>query len=216
MRHSFWKSFLVGFPCLALVVLPPAVGHAEDDDRIWEVVLQISQLYEKFEYEQAFATIQGARRLPRSVEGEVTLSLYEGILLCEMSLLAPSRAAFREALLMRPGADLPENVAPKVEQLFEAIRQEVTREKTVTLAPSEPALEQEPSAEEDEDEDEDEDEEEDGQADTEAQGSLMQVYPEQQAAPVPADASERGIVQAMPEMQAPSTGEPAEPPAASP
>ncbi|EPX59949.1 TPR domain protein [Cystobacter fuscus DSM 2262] len=188
MRHSFWKSFLVGFPCLALVVLPPAVGHAEDDDKIWDAVYEISQLYEKLEYEQAFTLIQGARRLPRGVDGEVTLSLYEGIILCEMGLLGPSRAAFREALLMRPGAELPEDVAPKVALFFEAIRLEVTGQKAVVPAPSE---------EEEEEEDDEETEEQDGP---------VQVHPEQQTAPV----SEKRPVQAVPEKQSPSTVVPAE------
>src|SRR5690349_11917329 len=188
MRHSFWKSFLVGFPCLALVVLPPAVGHAEDDDKIWDAVYEISQLYEKLEYEQAFTLIQGARRLPRGVDGEVTLSLYEGVILCEMGLLAPSRAAFREALLMRPGAELPEDVAPKVALFFEAIRLEVTGQKSIVPAPSE------------------EEEEEEDDEETEAQDGPVQVHPEQQTAPV----LEKRPVQAVPETQAPSTVRPAE------
>ncbi|ATB34945.1 TPR domain protein [Cystobacter fuscus] len=196
MRHSFWKSFLVGFPCLALVVLPPAVGHAEEDDRIWDAVLKISQLYEKLEYEQAFATIQGARRLPRSVEGEVTLSLYEGVILCEMGLLAPSRAAFREALLMRPDVDLPEDVAPKVALFFEAIRLEVVGKTVVPPAPSKPALEDEESAEEEE---ETEEEEED---------DLVQADGEAGAAPI----SEKRTVPAVPEARTPVSVESAAPP----
>ncbi len=207
MRHSFWKSFLVGFPCLALVVLPPAVGHAEDDDRIWDAVFKISQLYEKLEYEQAFVLIQGARRLPRDVDGEVTLSLYEGVILCEMGLLEPSRAAFREALLMRPDADLPEDVAPKVDLFFEAIRLEITGQKGGAPAPREPALEEEQSTEEEEEEEEEDEE-------TEEQDGPVQVHPEPQAAPVPADVPEKSTVQAVPAAQAPSSVQPAELPEA--
>ncbi|OJH35900.1 hypothetical protein [Cystobacter ferrugineus] len=166
-----------------MVVLPPAVGHAEDDDRIWDAVLEISQLYKKIEYEQAFAMIQSARRLPRGVDGEVTLSLYEGVLLCEMGLLAPSRAAFREALLMRPDAELPEDVASKVDLFFEAIRLEVA-----TPAPSAPAPSEELLAEEEEGEEEEDEE-------TKA-----------------ADVSDERTVQAAPETQAPSSVEPAAPP----
>ncbi|WNG13528.1 hypothetical protein [Cystobacter fuscus] len=184
-----------------MVVLPPAVGHAEEDDRIWDAVHKISQLYEKLEYEQAFTLIQGARRLPRGVEGEVTLSLYEGIILYEMGLQEPSRAAFREALQMRPGADLPEDVAPKVQHFFEAVQLESAREKAVLPASRKPAPEAHPSAQEEEEDEEDEDQDAAVQADTDEQDGV-----------VPVEASETRTVAALPKARTPASVEPAEPP----
>ncbi|WNG22927.1 hypothetical protein F0U62_01965 [Cystobacter fuscus] len=175
-----------------MVVLSPAVGHAEEDDRIWDAVHRISQLYEQFEYEQAFILIQGARRLPRGVEGEVTLSLYEGIILFELGRLEPARAAFREALLMRPDADLPEDVAPKVQRFFENLRRDVARGMVVAPAPRKPAPEAHPSEEEEEEEEQD---------------AAVQADTEAGAAP----ASKKRTVPAMPEARTPSSVESAAP-----
>ncbi|MFY0582873.1 hypothetical protein ACN28S_59045 [Cystobacter fuscus] len=174
-----------------MLVLSPAVGHAEEDDRIWDAVHRISQLYEKFEYEQAFILIQGARRLPRGVEGEVTLSLYEGIILFELGRLEPARAAFREALLMRPGADLPEDVAPKVQHFFDALQLEVARQKAALPAPRKPVPAAHPSEEEEEEE----------------QDAAVQADTEAGAAPV----SRTRTVPAMPEERTPASVESAEP-----
>ncbi|MET0402845.1 MAG: hypothetical protein ABW123_10600 [Cystobacter sp.] len=128
MRYSFWRTAYLGFTSFALVVLPVSTAHAEDDDKIWNAVAELGDLYDAFEYEKAFAYIQKSRSIARGVDGEVTLSLYEGIVLYEMGRPVPAQAAFRSALLMRPGAELPENVAPKLSKFFEDTRLAVARE----------------------------------------------------------------------------------------
>ena len=50
------------------------------------------------------------------------LSLYEGIILYEMNKQSLATSAFRLALLRRPNAKLPVQVAPKTEALFESVR----------------------------------------------------------------------------------------------
>ncbi|WNG16225.1 hypothetical protein [Cystobacter fuscus] len=68
-----------------------------------------------------------------STSALVTLSLYEGILLFEMGKLEESGEAFQVAMMLRPNEQLPEQVSPKVEAHFEAIRQKVQREMLQSL-----------------------------------------------------------------------------------
>lgn len=93
----------------------------------------VSRLYESLEYERALDQIHLARQGPRSTEEEVTLSLYEGIILVEINQQEQGLAAFKSALLLQPGAKLPVRVSPKIEALFESVRQKVKRELAAVL-----------------------------------------------------------------------------------
>lgn len=146
MRHPFWKSALVGVGVVASVLLIPGTGHAADEDKGRDPVLEISRLYEELEYEQAFALVQRARRVAQDVEENVALSLYEGILLCELGNVISGQTAFHKALWMKPEAVLPKRVAPKVEKYFEATRLAVEHERALLSASSGPARVENPSA----------------------------------------------------------------------
>ncbi|WP_157774947.1 hypothetical protein [Melittangium boletus] len=124
-------------PGAALLTLLSSVSAnaAEDGAEVHRVLASVQSLYENFEYEQAFLQIQSARRLPRGTEEEVRLSLYEGIILCETGNFASAENAFRSALLMRPDAMLPIQVAPKIEALFESQRKKVKQTLAVTATP---------------------------------------------------------------------------------
>ncbi|ATB34941.1 TPR domain protein [Cystobacter fuscus] len=146
MRHPFWKSALVGVSFIALVSLSPGTGHAAGGDKTLDDLREIGRLYADLEYEQAFVQLQRARSLARDVNGKVALSLYEGILWCEMGNFVLGQVSFREALLVRPDVKLPMKVAPKVEKSFEATRLAVAHEKALLAALREPAAVEEPPA----------------------------------------------------------------------
>jgi hypothetical protein len=123
---------------LVLVLLVPTVARSENSVEVRTYLLSVQRLFEDLEYERALDQINLARRMAREAEDEVTLSLYEGIILCDLSKQEEGRAAFKAALLLRPDAKLPVQVAPKVEQLFESVRQQV---KTLPIARSQVGLE---------------------------------------------------------------------------
>jgi tetratricopeptide (TPR) repeat protein len=96
----------------------------------------ISHLYRKLEYEQAFDFIHLARQRPLGTSALVLLSLYEGIILYELGRHVESGDAFQMALLIQPDAKLPELVAPKIEEYFEALRRRVGQELDSGPAPA--------------------------------------------------------------------------------
>jgi len=126
VRKTSRRSAIHGALFLALVL--PLAAHAASEGEIHNYLRSVNRLYESLDYEIALSRIQLARQLPRGTEEEVTLSLYEGIILCEMGKQKPGTTAFRAALLLRPSAKLPVQVAPKVEVLFESVRKQVKQE----------------------------------------------------------------------------------------
>lgn len=113
---------------VGLLLLWPGVAGAEGSSDVSGYLLSVNRLYEDLEYERALAQLERARSLSRTVEENVTLSLYEGVILADMSRWEESAAAFKEALFLRPEAKLPLKVSPKVAQHFEAVREKVRRE----------------------------------------------------------------------------------------
>jgi hypothetical protein len=119
---------------LAFGVLPrPA--HAQG--KFERHLTAVARLYEALEYERALTQIELARKQPHTSEQEVELSVYEGIILAESGKQDSSTAAFKSALLVQPDAKLPVKVSPKVNTLFESVREQVQRE-LAALAPKEP------------------------------------------------------------------------------
>ncbi len=80
------------------------------------------QLYDTFQYERALEELQGVRQHVRTEDELVSLLLYKGIFLAELLRKEEASAAFAEALRLRPGASLPENISPKITLQFEATR----------------------------------------------------------------------------------------------
>ncbi|OJT18872.1 hypothetical protein BO221_39870 [Archangium sp. Cb G35] len=120
---------------MLLALALPFTASAENGGEIRNYIISINHLVENLDYELALSRIQLARQLPRSTDDEVTLSLYEGIILYELHKQGPATSVFRSALLLRPEAKLPVQVSPKVDTLFESIRKEVKR-KVASLLPS--------------------------------------------------------------------------------
>lgn len=142
MKHSSRNAAWLGVPLVVLGLLLPRAGYGSDEGEVRSVILSISRLFEEFEYERALAMLQLARSLPRGPDDEATLSLYEGILLCETGQFSKGETAFRTALLMKPGVNLPVRVAPKIDALFGSLRQKMTPK---TASPSVVLVEGNPS-----------------------------------------------------------------------
>ena len=118
-----WRSTLL------LLLLVGGSADAADDKSVRDVLRSIRRLYDGFEYEQAFGRIKVARSLQRRPADDVALSLYEGILLCEMGDFDQGASAFRSAILVMPEVKLPVKVAPKIAEHFENIRRDVQQER---------------------------------------------------------------------------------------
>jgi tetratricopeptide (TPR) repeat protein len=118
---------------LILVGGPSSPALAADDFERY--VAAARRLYENLSYERALDQIQRARRISRGVEQDVILGLYEGIILADLGRWGEAREAFFTALLLQPEATLPLNVAPKVEEEFEAQRVRARKELAQLQAP---------------------------------------------------------------------------------
>lgn len=134
--QRLWK---VG-ACLPLVSLgaltplaaraePPSREAAERRPNELQTYLQAAlRLYASLDYEQALEKLSRAKRYVHDLEDDVLVSFYEGIILADLNRKEQSRAAFRAGLLLKPDAQLPMKVSPKVAQDFEAVREEVRDE----------------------------------------------------------------------------------------
>src|SRR5687767_11396097 len=120
-RQASWLLML----CLLAVGLVPRPASAQDEfDRYLTAAVQ---LYESLDYDQALEQLQRAKPLARGIKQDVTVALYEGILLADMGRQEQSRTAFRTALLLDPEAKLPIKVSPKVARSFEEVRTSVRK-----------------------------------------------------------------------------------------
>lgn len=140
MRANLGGTAVHGLRILILVLVIPFAARAAGEGEIRNYIASIRSLYENLDYELALNRIQLARQLPRGTDEEVTLSLYEGIILCEMRKPESGATAFKAALFLRPDAKLPVQVAPKVEAIFESVRKQVKREMGSPGAPREKEL----------------------------------------------------------------------------
>ncbi len=128
----------LGMLLLALVVLRPAPTLAQGSTDVQAYLLSVQRLYEDLENESALKQIARAKQLPRTKNEDVLLSLYEGIIQADLSHWEESAAAFKAALSQHPEAQLPVNVAPKVKQHFEKVRQQVKQELAALAKPRPP------------------------------------------------------------------------------
>ncbi|SEM78152.1 hypothetical protein SAMN05444354_1232 [Stigmatella aurantiaca] len=119
---------------MLILMLSPWMGFAEENPKLQSYLRSVNSLYESFEYEQALKQLERAQRFSRTMEEDVALSLYEGIILADMSRWDASAAAFRAALSLQPEASLPLKVSPKIGAYFEKVRQEVMREQAIAAS----------------------------------------------------------------------------------
>ncbi|EPX58143.1 hypothetical protein D187_004180 [Cystobacter fuscus DSM 2262] len=102
-------------------------------------LLLIQQLLVSTDYERALDEVQVARQEPHGTDEDVTLSLYEGILLYELRRKDEAKAAFRGAFLLDPQAPLPVPVSPKIQADVDTFRQQAEAElKAMPHPPTQP------------------------------------------------------------------------------
>ncbi|MBJ6764873.1 hypothetical protein JGU66_29260 [Myxococcaceae bacterium JPH2] len=116
--------------CLCLALLAPALTRAEVSQNVQAYLLSTSRLIEDLEYERALEQINRAKRVAQGPDDDVALSLYEGVVLAELGRgkQEQANAAFKAALFLRPEAQLPVQVSPKLRMLFEDVRRQVQAE----------------------------------------------------------------------------------------
>lgn len=133
---AHWRTgFFVAVACCAALTVPLS-AHAQSDDA-QRYLTAAARLYENLEYERALEQLKRARTLSRGVDDDVAIALYEGIILADMGKKEDSTAAFKEGLFLKPDAQLPVKVSPKVTADFEAVRREVKKELAPILAKQE-------------------------------------------------------------------------------
>ncbi|OJT17098.1 hypothetical protein BO221_47120 [Archangium sp. Cb G35] len=112
---------------MAVLFLLPWGARAQVSPEVRTYLTSVSSLYESLEYERALEQISSARRLTRGAEDDVALSLYEGLILADMSQSDAASAAFKAALFLNPEAKLPVRVSPKVARQFKGLRKQVNQ-----------------------------------------------------------------------------------------
>ncbi|MFY0579925.1 hypothetical protein ACN28S_41860 [Cystobacter fuscus] len=134
MKSHFDPSTVLRAGVLALTLMFPFSVHAavpKADPKattVQDPIAEVNRLYEDLEYEQALEQIQRARQGTLTEDEQVTLRLYEGIIVCELGKLEQGGQLFETALRTRSTAQLPIRVAPKVAKLFETTKAKVTEE----------------------------------------------------------------------------------------
>lgn len=123
---------------LGLFLLPMgARGDVSPD--VHRYAVSVHQLLEDLEYERGLEQVARGKKVSKGPDDDVVLSLYEGVILAELSgRLSDAEAAFKAALFLNPDAALPLLVSPKVKRHFEAVRQGVLSELVARGAGLEP------------------------------------------------------------------------------
>jgi hypothetical protein len=115
----------------ALILAAPAFADEEDFTRFLNAAVR---LYENLEYERALEQVRNARRQAVTPDQQASAALYEGIMLSDLNRPDEARAAFKEALLLKPDAAMPIKVSPKVTKDFEETRTAAQKELAPLLA----------------------------------------------------------------------------------
>ncbi|MBZ4373814.1 hypothetical protein [Corallococcus sp. AS-1-6] len=159
MRSSSYskaRAILSGIPwrhgtCVWVLLLGftllPRVARGDVSPPVRICAEFINLLIEDLEYERALDQVARCKEASKGAEDEVVMSLYQAVILAELSgRLRDADASFKAALTLNPDAKLPLKVSPKVKRYFEAVRKGVLSELAARGAGSEP-LKQEASLE---------------------------------------------------------------------
>lgn len=114
-----------------LLVAAPAFASEEDFQRFLNAAVR---LYENLEYERALEQVRNAKKQAVTPDQQASAALYEGIMLSDLNKPEEARAAFKEALLLKPDATIPIKVSPKVSKDFEDTRASAQKELAPLLA----------------------------------------------------------------------------------
>lgn len=121
----------------ALVALASTASAAPPGSDFRRFFDSAVHLYRALDFERSLAQLHLAKAQPHGADEDVQIALYEGILQYELGHVREAGEAFREALSLDLGIDLPVSVSPKIRTTFEAERQKArTLAKRAGLAPS--------------------------------------------------------------------------------
>ncbi|WP_044282623.1 hypothetical protein [Myxococcus stipitatus] len=123
-RNAWGVGLLLG------VLLLPLGVRAEVSADVRRYLLSIHRLIDDLAYERALEQIARVKKVSQGPEDDVAVSLYEGVVLAELSKgrQEDAEAAFKSALFLQPDAELPLNVSPKLKKRFEQVRAKVQKE----------------------------------------------------------------------------------------
>ncbi|RKG87183.1 hypothetical protein D7W82_14405 [Corallococcus sp. CA049B] len=134
-----WPPGTCVWGMLLWLSLIPGVARGDVSPGVRLCTESITLLFEDLEYERALDQVARCKEGARGPEDEVVLSLYQGVILAELSgRLSDAEAAFTSALSMNPEAKLPLTVSPKVTRHFEAVRKRVLKALATRGAAREP------------------------------------------------------------------------------
>ncbi|RKH00948.1 tetratricopeptide repeat protein, partial [Corallococcus sp. CA053C] len=131
--------FVAAMVLLASTVVIPSGGQAQEARKVQPYLNEALRLYNELDYEQALEQLAQGRSVSEGAADDVSLSLYEGLILAELGRTEASTAAFTAALTLHPEAALPVLVSPKVQQRLEEVRQQVKQQHAQTASPPEKA-----------------------------------------------------------------------------
>ena len=117
---SFLRTWIV---CL-LVASAPGFAQSASAQRYLDAA---ALLYQNLENERALDQLKTARAASGGVDDDVSIALYEGLILSDMGKKEEAVAAFREGLYLKPEAVLPVKVAPKIAELFNVTKADVLK-----------------------------------------------------------------------------------------
>jgi tetratricopeptide (TPR) repeat protein len=104
-------------------------------------------LYESLEYEKALNWLSQAKQVASTIEEQVKVALYRGIVLADLGRRKQALEAFRAGLSLHPESALPLQVAPKVQRDFESVRKQVLRKLGATDSRAQRAEAEKPAEE---------------------------------------------------------------------
>jgi tetratricopeptide (TPR) repeat protein len=119
--------------CIALIASTASFAECKKDEFNRYVAAAV-RLYEALEYERALEQLGKAKESSCGTDDDAMLGMYEGTIRSDLGQADQAKVAFKEALLLKPDAEVPLKVSPKVKKQIEALRAEAKKELAPILA----------------------------------------------------------------------------------
>jgi tetratricopeptide (TPR) repeat protein len=131
-----WRTLLILLTSTTALAAAPKAARPDQAKKYLEAAVR---LYNAFEFERALEQLTKARASSQGADLDVTIELYEGMLQLELGRDEQAETAFKTALSLDPAAALPTRVSPKVQQLFDRLKDEMAKPVPATPPKLEPA-----------------------------------------------------------------------------
>jgi tetratricopeptide (TPR) repeat protein len=118
---------------IALLTGAPSFAECKKDEFNRYLAAAV-RLYEALEYERALDQLAKAKESSCGTDDDALLGMYEGTIRSDLGQSEQAKVAFKEALLLRPDAEVPLKVSPKVKKQIEALRAEAKKELAPIIA----------------------------------------------------------------------------------